>query len=130
MNLTCLDGQWKGPGSRGIVPSARTSRFGRFTRLTNAFSKKVESHVHSLALFTTYYNFVRTRKTLRMTPAMAAGVSTRPWESAISLRWLKLRRQSPRGAGRTRSERPNVRLADSGQRSYGHQLVEARWAAN
>jgi hypothetical protein len=52
----------------------------RFTRLTNAFSKKVENHVHSLALFTTYYNFVRSHKTLRMTPAMAAGVITRPWE--------------------------------------------------
>jgi IS1 family transposase len=52
----------------------------RFTRLTNAFSKKVENHVHSLALFTTYYNFVRTHKTLRMTPAMAAGVADRLWE--------------------------------------------------
>lgn len=54
----------------------------RFTRLTNAFSKKVENHAYSVALFTTYYNFVRTHKTLRMTPAMAAGVSTRPWEVA------------------------------------------------
>jgi len=52
----------------------------RFTRLSNPFSNKVEHHVHSLALFTTYYNFVRTHKTLRMTPAMAAGVSKRPWE--------------------------------------------------
>jgi IS1 family transposase len=58
----------------------------RFTRLTNAFSKKVENHVHSLALFTTYYNFVRTHKTLRMTPAMAAGVATRPWRLQISSR--------------------------------------------
>src|SRR5215210_4764914 len=48
--------------------------------LTNAFSKKVENHVHSLALFTTYYNFVRTHKTLRTSPAMAAGVSDRLWE--------------------------------------------------
>jgi len=54
----------------------------RFTRLTNAFSKKVENHVHSLALFTTYYNFVRVHKTLRMSPAMAAGVSDRLWEVA------------------------------------------------
>ena len=52
----------------------------RFTRLTNAFSKKVENHVHSLALFTTYYNFVRVHKTLRMSPAMAAGVSDRLWD--------------------------------------------------
>jgi hypothetical protein len=46
-----------------------------FTRLTNAFSKKVENHVHSLALFTTYYNVVRVHKTLSMTPATAAGVT-------------------------------------------------------
>ena len=52
----------------------------RFTRLTNAFSKKVENHAHSMALFTTYYNFVRIHKTLRVTPAMAAGVSDRLWE--------------------------------------------------
>jgi IS1 family transposase len=52
----------------------------RFTRLTNAFSKKLENHAHSVALFTTYYNFVRIHKTLRVTPAMAAGVTTRLWE--------------------------------------------------
>ncbi|MGD9866720.1 MAG: IS1 family transposase [Hyphomicrobiales bacterium] len=52
----------------------------RFTRLTNAFSKKVENHTHAVALFSTYYNFVRIHKTLRMTPAMAAGVSDRLWE--------------------------------------------------
>jgi IS1 family transposase len=52
----------------------------RFTRLTNAFSKKVENHAHSVALFATYYNFVRIHKTLRMTPAMHAGVTDRLWE--------------------------------------------------
>jgi hypothetical protein len=52
----------------------------RFTRLTNAFSKKVENHAHSVALFALYYNFVRVHKTLRMTPAMAAGVTKRLWE--------------------------------------------------
>lgn len=52
----------------------------RFTRLTNAFSKKVENHAHSVALFATYYNFVRIHKTLRTTPAMAAGVTKRLWE--------------------------------------------------
>jgi IS1 family transposase len=52
----------------------------RFTRLTNAFSKKVENHAHSVALHFAYYNFVRIHKTLRMTPAMAAGVTDRLWE--------------------------------------------------
>ena len=52
----------------------------RFTRLTNAFSKKVENHTHSVALHFAYYNFVRVHKTLRMSPAMAAGVTDRMWE--------------------------------------------------
>ena len=52
----------------------------RFTRLTNAFSKKIENHAHSVALFAMYYNFVRIHKTLRTTPAMAAGVTNRLWE--------------------------------------------------
>jgi hypothetical protein len=52
----------------------------RFTRLTNAFSKKIENHAHSVALFAMYYNFVRIHKTLKVTPAMAAGVTSRLWE--------------------------------------------------
>ena len=51
----------------------------RFTRLTNAFSKKAENHVHALAVYFCYYNFVRIHTTLRETPAMAAGVSERLW---------------------------------------------------
>jgi hypothetical protein len=52
----------------------------RMTRLTNAFSKKVENHAHAMALHFLYYNFVRTHQTLRMSPAMAAGVTKRLWE--------------------------------------------------
>jgi hypothetical protein len=51
----------------------------RFTRLTNAFSKKFENHMHMVALYTVWYNFVKMHKTLRMTPAMAANVSTKFW---------------------------------------------------
>ena len=47
----------------------------RFTRLTNAFSKKFENHVHMVALYTVWYNFIRVHKTLKMSPAMAAGLS-------------------------------------------------------
>ena len=52
----------------------------RFTRLTNGFSKKIENHAHAVALHMMYYNFVRMHKTLRMSPAMAAGVSDTLWE--------------------------------------------------
>ena len=51
----------------------------RFTRLTNAFSKKVEPHYNMVALYTVFYNFVRMHKTLRCTPARAAGLSNTLW---------------------------------------------------
>ena len=64
--------------------SGLTSIFGctlaGFTQLTNAFSKKVENHAHAVALHFFYYNFVRIHKTLKVTPAMAAGVTDRLWE--------------------------------------------------
>jgi IS1 family transposase len=59
----------------------------RFTRLTNAFSKRVENHCHQLALYFVFYNFARIHKTLRVTPAMAAGISDRLWsmEDVVAL---------------------------------------------
>jgi IS1 family transposase len=59
-----------------------TMRMGmrRFTRLTNGFSKKVENHEHSVALHFMHYNFCRIHKTLRVTPAMEAGVADHVWE--------------------------------------------------
>jgi IS1 family transposase len=51
----------------------------RFTRLTNAFSKKLDNHIHALALYFLFYNFVRVHKTLRMSPAMAAGITDTLW---------------------------------------------------
>ncbi|MGA8029130.1 MAG: IS1 family transposase [Bryobacteraceae bacterium] len=52
----------------------------RFTRLTNAFSKKIENHAAAVSLHMMHYNFVRVHQTLRTTPAMAAGVTNRLWE--------------------------------------------------
>src|SRR5579872_5525828 len=51
----------------------------RFTRLTNGFSKKIENHCHAVALYFLYYNFGRVHQTLRMTPAMEAGLSDHVW---------------------------------------------------
>jgi len=52
----------------------------RFTRLTNAFSKKLENHTAAVSLHSMFYNFVRMHQTLKMSPAMAAGVTDRLWE--------------------------------------------------
>ena len=53
-------------------------RIRRMTRLTNAFSKKVENHVHAVALHYFYYNFIRKHQTLKTTPAVAAGIASKP----------------------------------------------------
>jgi hypothetical protein len=52
----------------------------RFTRLTNAFSKKLDNHGHAVAVYFMYYNFCRVHQTLRVTPAMEAGLSDHVWE--------------------------------------------------
>jgi len=52
----------------------------RFTRLTNAFSKKLENHMHAISLYFMHYNFVRIHKSLKVTPAMEAGISKTLWE--------------------------------------------------
>jgi IS1 family transposase len=51
----------------------------RFTRLTNGFSKKLDNHIHALALYFAFYNFCRVHKSLRMSPAMAAGITDTLW---------------------------------------------------
>jgi hypothetical protein len=52
----------------------------RFTRLTAAHSKKAANHLHMLALYFAFYNFVKRHASLRVSPAMAAGIETRLWE--------------------------------------------------
>ena len=71
----------------------------RFTRLTNAFSKKVENHAHAVALHMMYYNFVRIHKTLRVTPAMAAGVADRLWEIADIANLVEEAEEAPKKRG-------------------------------
>jgi IS1 family transposase len=56
----------------------------RFTRLTNAFSKKIDNHIHALSLYFVFYNFCRIHKSLRVTPAMAAGLS----DTVRDMEWI------------------------------------------
>jgi len=67
----------------------------RFTRLTNAFSKKLDNHIHALALYFAFYNFVRIHKTLRMTPAMAAGITDKLWSMDGIAELIEARRPQP-----------------------------------
>jgi len=53
----------------------------RFTRLTNAFSKKLDNHKAAVAFYTMWYNFARIHQTLRVTPAMEAGISDHVWDA-------------------------------------------------
>jgi IS1 family transposase len=62
----------------------------RFTRLTNAFSKKLENHIAAISLHFMYYNFVRIHQTLRVSPAMAAGVTSRIWDVDDIVRVLEI----------------------------------------
>jgi hypothetical protein len=79
----------------------------RFTQLTNAFSKKVKNHVHSLAIYFMHYNFVRIHQSLRATPAMAAGVTNRLWELDDMVRVLE--------AWETEQEKAAIRATVAGK---------------
>jgi len=79
----------------------------RFTRLTNAFSKKLESHCHALAVYFVWYNSCRVHKTLRVSPAMTAGVTDRLWsmEEIADLVEAAAPKPGPRGPYRKRSRK-------------------------
>ena len=68
----------------------------RFTRLTNAFSKKIEHHNYAVALHFMYYNFARIHKSLRVSPAMAAGLTTRLWDVADIVDLLDAAEEAPK----------------------------------
>lgn len=71
----------------------------RFTRLTNAFSKKVDAHVNALSLYFVFYNFTRIHKTLRMSPAMAAGIADRLWSMEDVVALIDARAPDPKKRG-------------------------------
>lgn len=77
----------------------------RFTRLTNAYSKRIERHCDALALGFTYYNFCRRHASLQTTPAVAAGLAERPYDLDWLVELLEARRPPPGPRGSYRSRR-------------------------
>ena len=80
----------------------------RFTRLTNAFSKKAESHEHAIALYFTFYNFVRMHKTLRCSPAMAAGLTGKLWSMEDIVALIDARAAAPKARGAYKPRAPKA----------------------
>jgi IS1 family transposase len=74
----------------------------RFTRLTNAFSKKIENHVAAVSLYFAYYNFCRVHQTIRVTPAMEAGISDHVWSVEELVALLPVAQPKKRGPYKTR----------------------------
>jgi hypothetical protein len=68
----------------------------RFTRLTNAYSKKIENHIWGVALHVMFYNFVRLHSTLRTSPAMAAGITHRLWDMTDIIAIMDMRGTPPK----------------------------------
>jgi hypothetical protein len=81
----------------------------RFTRLTNAFSKRIDHHVAAISLHFMYCNFIRIHQTLRTSPAMAAGVSGRLWDMSDVVALLDGEREQRIHAGREKDKRNNER---------------------
>lgn len=75
----------------------------RYTRLTNAFSKKFENHMHMVAIYTVFYNWLRIHKTLKVTPAMEAGLTERVWEGSDILEVMDAE-TCPKSAALTRNK--------------------------
>jgi IS1 family transposase len=85
----------------------------RFTRLTNAFSERIENHCHQLALYFVFYNFVRIHETLWMTPAMAAGIETRLWSMEDIVALIDARETEPKKRGPYKPRQPKAANANA-----------------
>jgi IS1 family transposase len=79
----------------------------RFTRLTNAFSKKIENHIHAISIYFMHYNFARVHQTIRVTPTMEAGIENHVWSlediAKLVEAWEAAKPKKPRGPYKKRN---------------------------
>ncbi len=83
----------------------------RFTRLTNAFSKKFENHCHALALYFFFYNFTRVHKTLGVTPAVGAGITDRIMKMADVVAMIDAK-QAPSARGPYKKRNSEIEISN------------------
>jgi hypothetical protein len=82
----------------------------RFTRLTNAFSKKLSNHKHSVALHYFHYNFIRVHTTTKLTPAVAAGIANKAWTMVDFVKMLE-REEMQLGGKRLTTYKPSKKAS-------------------
>ena len=85
----------------------------RFTRRTTGFSKRLREHGYMVALYSVWFNFVRIHKTLRVSPAMAAGIETRLWAMEDIVALIDSRAGPPRKRGPYKPRRPRPQAPNS-----------------
>lgn len=104
----------EGRPKRGLISTSHVERqnltmrmhMRRFTRLTNGFSKKIENHMHAVALHFMYYNYCRIHQTLKVTPAMAAGLTDRLWDIADLVALVEATEAAPKKRGPYKKRQP------------------------
>lgn len=103
-NVVCGSPELKDVSTSHVERANLTMRMGmrRFTRLMNGFSKKIENHMHAISLHFIFYNFSRIHKTLRVTPAMQAGIATHVWSIKEIWDLVLAPKVKKRGAYKTR----------------------------
>ena len=98
----------------------------RLPRLTNAFSKKFENHMHMVALYAVWYNFIRLHKSLRATPAMAAGLSKTAWDVEDLVRIMDERAPKPGPRGPYKKRQTDLSIASADKGDLDNRSLETR----
>ena len=108
-NVVCGSPEMKEISTSHVERANLTMRMGmrRFTRLTNAFSKKIENHMHAVSLHFMHYNFARVHKTLKVTPAMQAGIADHMWSIEEIVRLVAEPEAKKRGPYKARAANSN-----------------------
>lgn len=123
-----IKGMVRGNPQEGLISTSHVERqnlsmrmgMRRFTRLTTGFSKKIENHEHAIALYFVHYNFARIHSSLRVSPAMAAGVADRLWSLEDIVALIEAREEAPKKRGPYKKRIANHLMYQNGTEATNH----------